>query len=230
MKKSYVARETKGCSKCKQEKNISCFNLDRQKKNGFCSICKECQREKYRSLNPKPIRLTVEEKKKRRQDYWLDNRGQINERRRGQNRNKVFKHDRESYLRNRDKKLARQKEYRKDNRKAINKYRSDRRRYDLSFRLQLNLRARLYTALRGQYKTGSAVRDLCCSIPELKQWLEQQFEPGMTWDNYGKWHIDHIIPLSSFNLSDRKQLKKAVHWFNLQPLWAEENYRKGDKV
>ena len=54
----------------------------------------------------------------------------------------------------------------------------------------------------------------------------------MTWDNYGVygWHIDHILPLSIFNLSDRTQLLKACHYTNLQPLWAEENLKRGAKI
>ncbi len=52
----------------------------------------------------------------------------------------------------------------------------------------------------------------------------------MTWDNHGLygWHIDHVVPLSSFDLTDHKQVKKACHWFNLQPLWAKENLSKHD--
>jgi hypothetical protein len=51
----------------------------------------------------------------------------------------------------------------------------------------------------------------------------------MSWENYGKWHIDHIRPLTSFNLSDENQQLKAGHYTNLQPLWASENVRKGAK-
>ena len=62
--------------------------------------------------------------------------------------------------------------------------------------------------------------------PSLKEHLENQFTESMTWDNYGEWHIDHIQPLSKFNLSDDKQLNIACHYTNLQPLWAEDNIRK----
>jgi len=98
------------------------------------------------------------------------------------------------------------------------------------YRLSNRLRIRLWEAIRGRTKAGSAVRDLGCSIVELRARLESQFQPGMTWDNYGEWHIDHIRPLSSFDLTDREQLLQAVHFSNLQPLWATDNLKKGTKV
>jgi hypothetical protein len=60
--------------------------------------------------------------------------------------------------------------------------------------------------------------------------MESLFLEGMSWDNYGKWHIDHIRPCSSFDLSDTEQQKICFNYKNLQPLWAEDNLRKGAKV
>jgi len=57
--------------------------------------------------------------------------------------------------------------------------------------------------------------------------LKSNFKPGMSWDNYGEWHIDHIKPLILFDLTKRSQMLKAVHYTNLQPLWANENISKG---
>lgn len=94
-------------------------------------------------------------------------------------------------------------------------------------RLRDSLRRRLNNAIKNNQKVGSAVSELDCSIPELKKYLESKFQPGMTWDNYGEWHIDHIKPLKSFNLSILEQLKEACHFTNLQPLWAKDNLKKG---
>jgi hypothetical protein len=105
----------------------------------------------------------------------------------------------------------------------------DRRRLavDPQFKIAKLTRSRLHNAVRQNFKSGSAVRDLGCSIAELKQHLERQFQPGMTWENYGEWHIDHKRPLASFDLTDREQFLQAVHYSNLQPLWASENCSKG---
>ena len=94
------------------------------------------------------------------------------------------------------------------------------------------MRNRLRCAIKGNFKSGSAVKDLGCSIDELKTYLESKFKPGMYWDNwsYDGWHIDHIKPLASFDLTDRKQLLEACHYTNLQPLWAKDNLIKSDSV
>jgi hypothetical protein len=100
---------------------------------------------------------------------------------------------------------------------------------DINTRLIFNLRSRLYQALKNHWKSGSAIDDLGCSIDQLKQHLEGQFSPGMTWDNWSPsgWHVDHINALANFNLSDPVELKKACHYTNLQPLWASKNCSKG---
>jgi hypothetical protein len=105
------------------------------------------------------------------------------------------------------------------------------RRYstDVKFRVAHLLRRRLAAALHGNHKAGSAVRDLGCTIPELKAHLEQRFQPGMSWDNHGAWHIDHVKPLASFDLTDAVQVQKACNYSNLQPLWAGDNLKKGAK-
>lgn len=103
-----------------------------------------------------------------------------------------------------------------------------RRKTDLGFRLASNLRTRVRRSLRDGWKAGSAVRDLGCTIPELRTHLEAKFQPGMTWENWSRtgWHIDHIRPLASFDLTDREQFLEACHYTNLQPLWAMDNLKK----
>ena len=68
------------------------------------------------------------------------------------------------------------------------------------------------------------------SIENLWIHLEKSFKPGMTRENYGKWHIDHIRPCSSFDLSKPEEQSICFHYSNLMPLWAEENLKKGSKL
>lgn len=70
---------------------------------------------------------------------------------------------------------------------------------------------------------------LGCSTENLKSYIAKQFEPEMSWNNWGDWHLDHIRPLSSFNLDDNQELEKACHYSNLQPLWAFDNLSKGGR-
>lgn len=102
---------------------------------------------------------------------------------------------------------------------------------DLNYNLKHKLRSRLRSALKREYRSGLAIECLGCSIEEFKIYLESKFEEGMTWSNNTKygWHIDHIQPLDGFDLTDQDQLKKACHYTNLQPLWAEDNLSKGNK-
>jgi hypothetical protein len=128
------------------------------------------------------------------------------------------------------------KQYKKEwgikNKDRLNEKNREKRKNDIQFKLKCVLRKRLSDAVRNNRKNGSAIRDLGCTIEQLKQYLESKFQPDMTWDNYGLhgWHIDHIKPLSSFNLTDRNQLLEACHYTNLQPLWAIDNLIKGNKI
>lgn len=111
---------------------------------------------------------------------------------------------------------------------------------DLEFKLRSVLRNRLRIAVRrfqldGQDNSPSAIGSLGCSIPELIAHIESKFLPGMTWDNWTRvdlheqaWNIDHVRPLSGFDLSDPEQVMQASHYTNLAPMWAVDNIRKSD--
>jgi hypothetical protein len=102
---------------------------------------------------------------------------------------------------------------------------------DLNFRLKHCLRTRIRHSINSQNvsKSNKTPELVGCSIMNLKTHLESKFTEGMTFENYGEWHIDHIRPCASFNLEDPEEQKKCFHWTNLQPLWALDNIRKGDK-
>jgi hypothetical protein len=98
------------------------------------------------------------------------------------------------------------------------------------YRLQWNVRAGISQALRGKNKSTKSMQLVGCSLQFLKGYLEGQFKKGMTWDNYGKWHVDHVMPCASFDLSLPEEQRRCFHYTNLQPMWGEDNNRKNAKV
>lgn len=99
---------------------------------------------------------------------------------------------------------------------------------DVQYRISLNIRNRVRLAIKNNQKSGSTIELLGCSISYLRNYLEKQFDETMSWDNYGiYWHIDHIKPCASFDLSDPKQQRKCFHYSNLQPLEKLSNLSKG---
>lgn len=117
------------------------------------------------------------------------------------------------------------------NRVKRNQYQKKRRTKDLNFKLAMSLRNRVNSALQ-QARSGKSARTphlVGCDLKTLVAHLEAQFQPGMTWKNWaGKgWHIDHIRPCASFDLTDPEHQKTCFHYTNIQPLWCTENLRKG---
>ena len=104
-----------------------------------------------------------------------------------------------------------------------------------SNKIKSRIHHRLFICLRdfgNGSKAGRGLSYVGCSIPELKNHLESQFKKGMNWGNHSKtgWHIDHIIPCSSFDHSDEKQLRQCWHFTNMRPMWAKQNMSKGAKI
>ena len=100
---------------------------------------------------------------------------------------------------------------------------------DINFRLIHRIRKRIWAVLKGINKSKSTMKLVGCHIDLLRLHLQSKFQPGMSFSNYGKWHIDHIIPCARFDLSKASEQKKCFHYTNLQPLWAKENLTKNDK-
>ena len=100
------------------------------------------------------------------------------------------------------------------------------------YRLRKNIRGRFkYFVRNGKAKKLAKTRELLgCDWKFLINHLEKQFKPGMNWKNYGKWHIDHILPMTSFNLHKKSEQMKCCNYKNLQPLWAKENLSKGNRI
>lgn len=154
----------------------------------------------------------------------------FNKARRQEYRQIKQKRDRLYYQKNSEIIKARSKKWFKENKPHVMKHKKLRRKNDINYKLADYLRSRMNKAVKGNWKSGSAVSDLGCSIEEFKNYIANKFTVGMTWENYGKWHLDHIKSLNTFDLSDREQFLKAAHYTNYQPLWALDNIRKNRKI
>ena len=109
------------------------------------------------------------------------------------------------------------------------RYVKERRHNDPLYKLECMLRHRIWQALTTHYsKNKKTIELLGAEISIVKEYLKNQFQNGMNWENHGKWHIDHKIPLIS--AKSQEEMEKLCHYTNLQPLWAEENLRKGSKI
>lgn len=199
----------KQCSKCKEPKKLSEFHKDKTHKDGFKTVCKLCSK-KYLDENK-------EAKSKVKKKYYEKNKEEILKDRK--HWRDSHKEEIKQYYENNKTKIIKQK----------NKYKRERCNSDIEFRILNNLRSRLHDALKGKNKASRTLKLLGCSIEFLKKHLESQFKKDMTWDNHSfrGWHIDHIKPCAKFDLSDSEEQRKCFNFKNLQPLWAEENIKKG---
>jgi len=245
--------ETKVCKKCSIDKPISNFSVAKDNRDGLNNICKKCKCEysknytlnnfneisikrkkfyninKDRLLNPETYVLIhnkicsvcnddkaiceFNKNKKSNDGYRADCK--ICQAKKG----KIYR------LNNVDK----LKQYRLDNKNNINQYRKNKKQTDINYKITCNLRTRLWSAIKNEYKSGSAVSDLGCSIEYFKNYIELKFEDKMSWDTWGRdtWHLDHVKPLSSFNLSNREEFLIAVNYKNIKPMWCKDNLSKG---
>lgn len=193
----------KVCTKCGIEKELTEFNKDKKGKLGVRGDCKKCH---------------MEQKK----EHYKNNREKVLGKRkeyRKNNKEKIAEHVKKHYENNKEKIIERKKEYKRK-----------RRKNDPVYRMIENYRTRTFQAYKQGRKSKGTIELLGCTGIELANHLEEQFKEGMTHDNYGEWHIDHIKPIASFDLSDPEQEQECFHYTNLQPLWAEDNLKKGDKL
>lgn len=199
--------EKKKCNTCGLEKPVSEFHKRGGKENGYRSKCKECyssRRKIYRDDNKeraaeysKEYRKNNPEKIKEARKKWLE-----------ENPDYYLYYGRKYFEDNKEIILKKQREYRRKNK-------------NIDTIIKNRVRARIWQSVT---KTGSTIEYLGCDIEFYKQYLENLFAEGMSWDNYGEWEIDHIKPIKLFNLET--EVFEAFHYSNTQPLWKEDNRRK----
>lgn len=204
----------KRCSNCKEVKTVELFSKSSKSKDGLRYRCKDCRSLEY-TTNKERIKI-------QRKIYYADNKEHH------------LKRTREYKEKNKEWYRDYAKEYYQDNMAQIketskkNLYR--RIQEDDGFKILQRCRKRLWDAVKGNVKSARTIELIGCSTDELVEHLEKQFTDGMTWDNYGDWHVDHIRPCASFDFSKPEQQRECFNYNNLQPLWAEDNRRKSDKI
>ncbi len=226
----------KTCNKCNTSYPLTFeyYYRNKSSKDGFMARCKGCIKKRNNQYNKKNKQRNKEYQKEHYQEnkhikankYIIDKNNRSEE-----DLAKLRKYWKEYKRRRHVKDKRKQRTSSREHLDKINYRRNNRILCDTNYKIRYRIRVRIYNALRGNYKSSKTHELLGCSIDFLKQYLEAQFKPSMSWSNYGVggWHIDHIKPCASFDLSDPKQQKECFHYINLQPLWALENLRKGSK-
>ena len=223
---------TKKCFKCDKTRNIEDFYKRKGSKDGLRGDCRECRcfdSQMWLQNNKEHARATSKQYREKHKDELKRKKNTYTAVHREEAKVRANKW----YYENRERALENVRNYREKNKDKTTEWRREweiKNKDRPDVKLPKMIRKRIRNALKGKAKPGSAVKDLGCTIDELRKHFENLFESGMTWKNHGEWEIDHVTPLSSFNLEDREQFLKACHWTNLQPLWAADNRKKRDKL
>jgi hypothetical protein len=227
--------KTKICSKCKEEKELSEFTKHPQTNDGLQCQCKQCRKNEKQNYYLK----NKEHINKKSNKYREDNREQLliyQKKYREKNKVTLNKKKRQKYEESPEIFYLRTKLYIENNKEKVNKYKNQynkkKKKESVLYRLRSLMRDRLnkYTKYKSINKNNTTFEIIGCTPQFLKEHLENQFVDNMNWDNQGLfgWHIDHIIPLSSAKTEE--ELYKLCNYSNLQPLWAEDNLKKGNKI
>jgi len=201
-------------------------------------ICKMCNTTEDLIGFRKDRRICNDCLKKEKIQFYFSNHKEAREKQkeyRELNRKKINAQKREHYQLNKERLIKNSSDYKKNNRKRYNDLNTNRKKNDPLYKLRITISERIRQALKyhlaGTYKKkDSTIELLGCSVDQLKTHLQNQFKEGMSWQNHGEWHIDHIIPCAAFDLSKKENCLKCFNYKNLQPLWAHENLSKSDKI
>lgn len=209
--------DTKKCGRCQLEKLFIDFNKCKGQKSGLHSHCRSCQKDVKKEwylknreselAKGKTPEARAKAREERKEKYWAD----------------------DSF---RSEHLEKNRERRRKEEAKV-KARIQRKNW-LKIphnRISCTLRSRIRSALKyGESKCGSTEKLLGVSFGEFKIYIEALFEEGMSWDNYGKWELDHIVPCAFFDMTKEEHQKICFHYLNIQPMWARENMSKCAKI
>jgi hypothetical protein len=193
------------CTKCQNEKEIKFFPIKKISKDGYGNRCKDCVKEsnkEYHIKNPNYKKIYNTKNKKNISNY-----------------NKKYYYDNIEWFRSDEKRNISNK-WALNNKDKLKEYYNNKRKNNIIFKISSDLRSRFYYTIKKRKKSKEIFNLLGCTIEQLKQYLETQFKPEMNWENHGIiWEIDHIIPVSNFNLNKHEEQQKCFYYTNLQPLF-----------
>lgn len=228
----------KVCSKCKVEKPFDKFCKHRISKDGLYPSCKDCNK-KYREQNKESIKKYRVDNKESIKKYYQENKEILKEYFKNwltRNKYDKKKYDKKYYQENKEKKDKTNKIYRENNREKISKRRNQYYQKRIKIDTIYKFKSRIRSLISGSFKRGknqfkknaTTENILGCTIEEFIKYISCKFTEGMTLENYGEWHLDHIIPLAG--ATTEEEIIKLNHYTNFQPLWAKDNLSKSSKV
>lgn len=230
-KTSHALPMEKECSKCEISKPLEQFPNDPKCSGGKRGTCKDCRLIKWVPKENELLTCFTCQDEKLYTLFALHGKQKPHQCKTCRNIHELNKRnaDRDTFNRNKREEWARNNEKRNS---ARRKNLQKRREEDSQYRMKMALHVRLYDAVKRQkgVKSSKTLELLGCTVDQLQTFIGAEFEEGMTWENYGEWHIDHMRPCASFNLEDPEDQKKCFHWTNLQPLWAADNLAKGARL
>lgn len=214
----------------------------------YCKIHKEKIQKQQKEYNKKYYSEHLTELLKQKKEYNNSHKEEI--KKKSKEYRESHKEQRKEYDKKHEKKLKEQgKEYAivhkveiaikakkyhalKNIKERTATYLRNRMKTDINFKLTCNLRNRLWDALNGNPKLSTTMKLVGCSIEFFKEYYQSKFTGGMSWEKVmsGEIHCDHTRPCSSFDMSKESEQQKCFHYTNLQPLWAEDNFKKHDKI
>jgi len=224
----------KRCSHCKNWKEESEFCRNKSTKDGLCCQCKSCINEYYKA-NAKEIKRQGREYRRNHADEIKEYQRTHTEKIKEYKRNYAQSHRKEQkeyYETNKEAIKKQQKRYRETHREERNKYLKNRQRSNPQLKLSHNMSTAIWHSLKSN-KNGKHWEDIVgYTQRELRKHLEKQFKEDMTWENYGEWHVDHIIPVSAHNYNSYTDIDFKQCWAleNLRPMWAHENCKKNNRL
>ncbi len=208
---------TKICNTCKIEKDINEFGKHPGHKDGFRTICKSCKK-----VTKKLWEEKNKESRSEKARQWREANPDFSKNYRKENADYIRQLSKEYYAANKEKLLKKSRDYENTQLET-----------NPLFKFKTGVRHLLYNAFRrtleGRYRKSKRTEEMLgCTLMEFAAYIESQFKPGMTFENYGKWHLDHRLALATAKTEE--DIIRLNHYTNFQPLWAEENLEKGAKI